>query len=254
MRKWKFDRFFDFEQTVEISEKGGIRYLHLGSKTVQSAMQISDPNELVLSYTRAMMGFLLFRPEPTRVLMIGLGGGSLPKYFYHFIPHSEITVIENSQKVVMVAKRQFYVPENNERFKIVVEDGALWLSNNTRLFDVIMVDGYDDSSQVESLASESFYSGLHQALSKEGVLVVNSWTKDGHLDKNINRLRLSFTEIILIPAEKRGNTAILAFKKPSILSGTSDLKERARLLDLKYCLGFNKMLTSLKEENHYRAT
>ncbi len=251
MRKWKFNRFFDFEQTVEISEKGGIRYLHLGSKTVQSAMQINDPNELVLSYTRAMMGFLLFRPEPKRVLMIGLGGGSLPKYFYHFIPHSEITVIENSQKVLMVAKRQFCVPENNDRFKIVVEDGVLWLSKNKRLFDVIMADGYNESSQVESLASESFYSGLHQALSKEGVLVVNSWTKDGHLKKNITKLRSSFTEIILIPAERRGNTAILAFKKPSNLLGNLDFKERARVLDLKYRLGFNKMLTSLKEATHY---
>ena len=41
------------EVSVEVSEKDGIRSLHLGSETVQSSMRLADPTELVLSYTRA---------------------------------------------------------------------------------------------------------------------------------------------------------------------------------------------------------
>ena len=56
-----------------------MRTLHFDDRFIQSAMRISAPNELLLSYTRAMMGFLLFKPQPRHILMIGLGGGSLAK-------------------------------------------------------------------------------------------------------------------------------------------------------------------------------
>jgi spermidine synthase len=70
--KWKIHRSADHEVSVEISEKDGIRSLHLGSETVQSSMKLADPTELVLSYTRAMMAFLLFVPPHNAYLMIGL--------------------------------------------------------------------------------------------------------------------------------------------------------------------------------------
>jgi hypothetical protein len=50
---------------------------------IQSEMLASDPSFLVLSYTRTMMAFMLFNKEPKRIAMIGLGGGSMPKWCYH---------------------------------------------------------------------------------------------------------------------------------------------------------------------------
>ena len=75
---------------MEISEEDGIRYLHLGSDTIQSGMRINAPDELVLAYTRSMMSFLLFGPEPARVLSIGLGGGSVNKWIYRHLPGSRL--------------------------------------------------------------------------------------------------------------------------------------------------------------------
>ena len=40
-------------------------------------MLASDPDFLVLSYTRTMMAFLLFNSEPKRIAVLGLGGGSI---------------------------------------------------------------------------------------------------------------------------------------------------------------------------------
>ena len=48
------------DDTVDVSEVNGVRALHLGSATVQSAMRIRDPFALELTYTRAIMCFLLF--------------------------------------------------------------------------------------------------------------------------------------------------------------------------------------------------
>lgn len=52
--------------------------LHFDIHATQSLMSVRDPNKLVLGYTRTMMSFLLLQPTPSRISMIGLGGGPLP--------------------------------------------------------------------------------------------------------------------------------------------------------------------------------
>jgi spermidine synthase len=90
---------------------------------IQSEMLVSDPNFLVLSYTRTMMAFLLFHEAPERIAMIGLGGGSIPKWCYHQLPATDITVIEISP-IVISLREQFYIPADNERFRVLCGDGT----------------------------------------------------------------------------------------------------------------------------------
>ena len=125
-----------------MSEKDGVRSLHLGSSTVQSAMRISDPIELVLSYTQAMMGFLLFTPEPARVAMIGLGGGSLPKFVRHHMPTTRIIVVESNPRVISAARSFFEVPEDDQYFSIVLGQGEQWIADQAREENVLMVDDF----------------------------------------------------------------------------------------------------------------
>ena len=71
-----------------VFELGDIRSLLANWAYVQSAMSITDPYRLMLEYTQAMMGFLLFNPSPKTIEIIGLGGGSLAKYCHKFVPES----------------------------------------------------------------------------------------------------------------------------------------------------------------------
>ena len=72
---------------VGISEEGNIRSLHLGSDTIQSSMNVDHPSELVLSYSRAMMGWLLFAETPPKhITQIGLGGGSFARWIDNYLP------------------------------------------------------------------------------------------------------------------------------------------------------------------------
>ena len=68
--------------TIAVSDAYGVRSLHVGGEAIQSSMKLGDPFSLALDYTRCMMGFLLFHPQPREALMIGLGGGSLAKFFH----------------------------------------------------------------------------------------------------------------------------------------------------------------------------
>ncbi|MGZ8258773.1 MAG: polyamine aminopropyltransferase, partial [Methylotenera sp.] len=105
--------------TVDVSESDGVRSLHLGSITIQSAMRIRDPFALELTYTRGMMCFLLFNPQVKHVLAIGLGGGSIAKYIHAYCPDIVSKVIELNPKIIQIARSQFYVPENDERLEVI---------------------------------------------------------------------------------------------------------------------------------------
>ncbi len=247
--KWRIHRVFDREDSVDISEKDGVRSLHLGSATVQSSMRLSDPVELVLSYTRAMMGFLLFVPEPQRVAMIGLGGGSLPKFIRHHFPRVRITVVENNPAVITAARTHFAVPEDDDRFSVVLGQGERWVAEEATGCDVLMIDGYNGRQQAGELATEDFYAHARKALSRDGVLVVNLWSSDRDFDVYVQRIERVFESVVTIPAQRRGNMAVLAFAQRPRELRWSKLRVRAHELESRYGLEFHAMLDGVREFN-----
>ena len=64
LSQWRLRKPAEDSETVYVSERYGVRSLHIGSDTVQSAMRLKAPNDLELAYTRSMMAFLLFVPAP----------------------------------------------------------------------------------------------------------------------------------------------------------------------------------------------
>jgi spermidine synthase len=247
--KWRIHHLFDGEGSVDISEKDGVRYLHLGSSTVQSAMRLRDPVELVLSYTRAMMGFLLFAPEPASVTMIGLGGGSLPKFIRHHMPAARVVVVEKNQRVIAAARSHFEVPDDDQSFSVVLGRGEQWITENPESCDVLMVDGYDGRRQAGELATEDFYAHARRALTRDGVLVVNLWSSDRQFDVYLQRIERVFDCVVTIPAARRGNMAVLAFARRPQELRWSKLKPRARQLEARYGLEFAAMLEGIREIN-----
>lgn len=247
--KWRIHRRADRETEVEVSERDGIRSLHLGSSTVQSSMKLADPVELVLSYTRTMMGFLLFHPAPRHVVMVGLGGGSLAKFIYHRVPGARITAIEANPQVITIARSHFHLPMDDERLRVVLGRGESWLSEANEGSDVLMVDGYDGNSQAEDLSTEDFYMNARRKLEPDGVLVVNLWSSDRRLDACLQRIERCFTACLCLPAERRGNLVAFAFCRAPRMTRWVALRSHARELERGLGLEFSRMVEALKEAN-----
>jgi spermidine synthase len=173
---------------------------------VQSQMLASDPNFLVLSYTRTMMAFMLFNKEPKRIAMIGLGGGSMPKWCYHELPKTDITVIEINQMVISL-REQFYIPADDDRFRVICGDGADYVADTTDLPEVLLVDGFDVHGQPPQLCTQKFYDDCYRALGSEGLLVVNLCS---HMDQQmIARIRTSFDDRVLVVVPEDGENKII---------------------------------------------
>lgn len=250
LSKWRTHKAVSEQGTVDVSERDGVRYLHLGGVTVQSAMRINAPNELELAYTRSMMGFLLFRGVPENILMVGLGGGSVAKFVYHKLPSVRTQVVEISPQVVAAARSHFFLPEEGSRFQVEIADGVDSVRTQSASCDVLMVDGYDDRSLVEALASQSFYDDCAAALAEDGVLVVNLWSSDKLFDVYLKRIEASFNGLVVCMTTARlSNVIVFGFKRSPGNPRWQDLKERAKQLEAEYGLEFLDFVDALRSLN-----
>ena len=235
---------------VQISERDGMRYLHLGSETVQSGMSLEDPVELVLSYTRSMLSFLLFVPEPPRLLNIGLGGGSLAKWIHRHLVNTQQLVLEISPQVIACARSHFHLPRDDRRLRVLEADGARWVAEHGGCCDVILVDGYDGQSQATELCTREFYADAARCLDADGVLVVNLWGSDRRFDAHVGRIEAAFDgQVCCVPAAQRGNIAVLAFKRKPVATAWDELRTRAKRLEARYGIEFPRLVGSMKELN-----
>jgi spermidine synthase len=238
------------DASVEISEQDGVRYLHLGSDTIQSGMRLTQPDDLVLAYTRSMMAFLLFVSEPQRVVSVGLGGGSVNKWMYRHFPQAMQVVLELNPAVIAAARQYFYLPSDDERLQVLHGDGAQWVTQHRENADVILVDGYDGESQVEELATAEFYGAAASALRRDGVLVVNLWGSDRMFDEYLRRIEAAFDgQVACVPALQKGNIIVLAFKRRPAQLRWEDLREQASRLEARYGLEFPRFVEVMKRLN-----
>ncbi|MGB7904215.1 MAG: hypothetical protein WCF43_05945, partial [Steroidobacteraceae bacterium] len=141
--------------------------------SVQSEMWIDDPDALVNDYTRKMMGFLLFCPEPRRILLIGLGGGSLVKFCSRCLPSTHVTAVEIDANVIAL-REHFRIPPDGKDLRVVHGDGARYVADLvdvTQFPDVLLVDAYDRNGISPSIAEYEFLEHSRRILRDTGVFV-----------------------------------------------------------------------------------
>ena len=214
-----------------VYDDGAAKSLHFTLGELQSRMLTRRPWYLDLDYTRTMMGFLLFRPAPVHIGMIGLGGGSLAKFCYRQLTASKITVLEINPYVIAL-RREFQVPDDDERFQVIGADGALFIQTETPEFDVLLVDGFDHEGQPAGLCSQRFYDDCFAALSVNGVLVVNLHYDHPDYPVFANRISRSFGgNAVEVLAVEKSNSIVFASRDKAISPRTMSLPKSLSELD-----------------------
>ncbi len=174
-----------------VRDYGTKRTLHFTDKEIQSSMSLLNPDALDLEYTRMMMGFVLFNPQPDRILMVGLGGGSLPKFCHRHLVRTEIEVIEIDPDVIAL-RDAFMVPPDGDRFRVIQADAAEYLRAAEDHADVIFLDGFGVGGIPDALCSAAFYADCFRALRENGILVINFHVNHPDHHEYMDRVREAF--------------------------------------------------------------
>jgi spermidine synthase len=138
----------------------------------ESVANLADADDLPVRYTRQMTVGLAYPPETKKVLMLGLGGGSLSIYLGRFMPEVAIDTVEIDPGVTKAAKDYFGIRETS-RVRYFDADGRVYVNRNKQLYDVILVDAFQGGYVPFHLLTREFYQILKQRLAPGGVAVFN---------------------------------------------------------------------------------
>lgn len=223
---------------ITISEDGGVRYLHFGTRWIQGAMSLTRPNDLVLTYTQQMMGWMLFeRPQGINNLAIlGLGAGGLVRFCHEHVQQAQIDVIEINPEVTAMCQAFFRLPKS-ERIDIIHDDAERWVNEPAQRgqYDLLLIDLYDEHARGPVCSSRSFYQGCADSLNEHGICVINLFGNHESFDANMENIEAAFSgRYILLPEVDEGNVIAIAFKGKQLDVSVGELLERAGQLKKTY--------------------
>lgn len=141
-------------------------YLH-------SEMNKDNPNDLVVDYTKFFPLGMALNNDAKKVLFIGGGGFSGPKYFLQNYPDVSVDVVEIDPAVVEVAKEYFSLDDTNPNLRIFTQDGREFLTNQQEKYDLIVLDAFSKSYVPFHLMTIEFYKILYNKLNSDGVIISN---------------------------------------------------------------------------------
>ncbi len=160
-----------FYHRIRVEEDDEARYMYF-DRTLQSAMNLKDSTALRLIYSRyTSLGFA-FRPDAKKMLIIGLGGGSIPKKVQKEFPSLEMDAVEIDPEVIQIAKSHFDVRES-KNLRLYAQDGRLFLTRSQNQYDIILLDAYYTDAMPFHLATKEFFELAHRKLTPNGVVVAN---------------------------------------------------------------------------------
>jgi spermidine synthase len=238
---------------IRVTERSdGLRALYTGDgRARQSASYPLRPRHLELEYTRVAMIGLALAPAYGRLLFVGLGGGSMPRYAHHVLDDVTIDVVEIDAAIVDVAHRHFAFVED-ERMTVHTADGRAFIEAAERSWDVIFLDAFSDTGIPHALTTIEFLQAVKDALPPDGVVVSNLWSSNEAYASMVATYAAVFDEVHLIRVGSRDQRILVAGTGARPLDRTK-LTAAARSLSARTELGFD--LVQMVESGYevYRA-
>ena len=229
-----------------VIDDGKSRFLYFNVRLMQSEMSLKAPNDLAIRYTQKMMAFLLFQPHPKRIVLIGLGGGSLIKFCYQRMPGTQLTAVELDPAVIAF-RDTFLMPPDDERLQVLEADGAEFLENTEKGIDALLVDAFDKTGFAPSLANREFFDNAYAKLSGNGVLVINlAGEKETYAGLIGEAMHVFDDQVIVISVPDDGNHILYAFKERHFEPRWRWLHNYAKELRAKFGLDFPAFVEKLE--------
>lgn len=220
----------EFSPVVVFEEYGErcMNFVAIERRGRQSCYRLDDPDRLVFEYTRMMASALLAKPEPRSILIIGLGGASLPIALHNTLPDAVIDTVDIDPAVVRVA-RKYFGYQTGPRQRVFIEDGRKYIESarrEGRTYDIIMLDAFDTDYIPAHLLTVEFLQEVRLALAPGGLVVANSFTRSEIYHQESATYAEVFDKFYELRARLDGNRVIIASNRP--LPGKQELRRNAR--------------------------
>jgi len=219
--------------TILVDQRGSLVCLQFSVRSDQrnqSCKDLNRPKDLVFGYAKLMLTSLLLVPDPQRILVVGLGGGTLPMTLNELYPHARIDVVEIDPAVVTVAETYFEFAENDQ-IHVVVQDARVFTKRaglKGEHYDLIMLDAFNGDYIPEHLMTREYLEETKALLADDGVIAANTFAISRLYDHESTTYQAVFGEFFNATMPESANRIILTTGRP--LPALDDLAAVAREL------------------------
>jgi len=159
---------------VRVTERGSVRTMYFvgddGTQYIETRVDRAHGASLDLDVFRTMLAGFIVQPAPRRVLVLGLGGGALPNYFYAKVPGLGLDAVDIDPEVVRLAQAYFGVPKDDPNYRVHVADARLFLERAPPAvrWDMIVLDAFRGVQVPFHLKTAEFHAAVRAPVAERG--------------------------------------------------------------------------------------
>jgi spermidine synthase len=201
---------------------------------IESIIDLKDPDAMTLLYTRIMPVALAYPQETKRILMMGLGAGSISTYLGRAMPDTQIDVVELDPGVIAAGKKYFGLRET-DKVRFIESDGRVYLNRHKDTYDLILLDAFRERGVPFHMLTREFYALLKEHLAPGGAAASNVVANTKLYLSTLVTLRAVFPTVDVYPAWGEPNSPqAIAVAVSGPRPATESLMQRARALQTEY--------------------
>ncbi len=202
--------------TVVVTEDDrGLRTLRFERDGLrQSVVKVGDPDHIELAYPKAMLAALAFVEKPKRMLVVGLGGATLPGILHKHYPRTMIDAVDIDPDVVAVAK-EFFGFREDATMRAHVGDGRRFIETCREPYDLIFLDAFGAEDIPDHLVTQQFLEAVRRALSPAGVAAAHIWDRGSNplYDSMVRTYQEVFDELYIVNVRGAGSRILIALPR-----------------------------------------
>lgn len=177
----------------------------------QSCRFLDDYQKLVFPYGKMLLSGLMIHDNPQRILIVGLGGGTLPDTYQLLFPEVEIVISEIDDAVFRVAKDYFDFNET-DKIKVDIGDARVYIKRAAlrgEKFDLVILDAFNGEYIPEHLMTREFLEEVKSLLTNDGMVVSNTFSTSRLYSAESVTYQQVFGEFISMRMNGTGNRIIM---------------------------------------------
>ncbi|MFZ1497030.1 MAG: fused MFS/spermidine synthase, partial [Saprospiraceae bacterium] len=141
----------------------------LVNNTLQTFMDVSNPeNSSIWAWSSIIPTALSIYPRKTKVLLLGLGGGTIAKQLNRL--GFDYDVVEIDRRIEEVAKTYFHLNVNQP---ILIDDARHYIRTCKKKYDIVIFDTFLSESAPEHLLTIESFNDVQKVLNPKGMMLAN---------------------------------------------------------------------------------
>jgi spermidine synthase len=232
---------------IRVRRSGSVRTMifvrDTGEEAWESQMNLRSPHVLRFTYLQHMFASYLLQPQQKRVMIVGLGGGSMVHFLQKYDPEVSIEAVEIDPVVVELAER-FFAVRQNDRVRLIVADAFEYLRQTQNTYDVIYMDAFlkpsadtDDTGVPLRLRTQEFYRQIQKLLTPNGSVVFNINPHD-QMQQDLAVITESFPQTYVFSLPNSEGVVAVGSLQPERLT-PAQLKAAGKQIDDRFKAAFS---------------